>query len=71
MPEVERKMMTEQRPGEHMAAEIAQQPEVLAGLVARQAEIAEVAERSHSTLRASRCSPRVDRATTQRCTRST
>ena len=37
--------MTEQRPGEHMAAEIAQQPDVLAGLVARQAEIAEVAEK--------------------------
>jgi len=37
--------MTEQRPGEHMAAEIAQQPEVLAGLVERQAEIAEVAEK--------------------------
>ncbi|NBH06184.1 SIS domain-containing protein [Amycolatopsis sp. SID8362] len=38
-------MMTQQRPGEHMAAEIAQQPEVLAGLVQRQAEIAEVAEK--------------------------
>src|SRR3954453_122986 len=45
MPEVERKMMTEQRPGEHMAAEIDQQPDVLAGLVGRQAEIAEVAEK--------------------------
>ncbi|GAA5171658.1 SIS domain-containing protein [Amycolatopsis dongchuanensis] len=32
------------RPGQHMAAEIAEQPEVLAGLVARRAEIAEVAQ---------------------------
>ncbi|MEC3982802.1 SIS domain-containing protein [Amycolatopsis sp. H20-H5] len=36
--------MTEQRPGEHMAAEIAQQPAMLAGLVERQAEIAAVAK---------------------------
>ncbi len=36
--------MTEQRPGEHMAAEISQQPAILAGIVERQAEIAEVAE---------------------------
>lgn len=71
MPEVERKMMTEQRPGEHMAAEIAQQPDVLAGLVERQAEIAGVAEKISQRPRASLCSPRVDRVTTQRCMRST
>jgi glucosamine--fructose-6-phosphate aminotransferase (isomerizing) len=34
----------EQIPGEHMAAEISQQPSVLAGLVERQSEFAEVAE---------------------------
>jgi glucosamine--fructose-6-phosphate aminotransferase (isomerizing) len=34
----------EQVPGEHMAAEISQQPSVLAGLVERQREFAEVAE---------------------------
>src|SRR5437763_12157354 len=38
-------MMPQQGPGEHMAAETAQQPAILAGLVARQAEIAEVAEK--------------------------
>src|SRR3569833_3031922 len=38
-------MMTEQRPGEHLAAVFDQQPDVLAGLVGRQAEIAEVAEK--------------------------
>ncbi|HEY3710677.1 MAG TPA: SIS domain-containing protein [Amycolatopsis sp.] len=37
--------MTQQHPGEHMAAEISEQPAVLAGLVERQAGIAEVAER--------------------------
>lgn len=37
-------MMPQQGPGEHMATEIAQQPDILAGLVARQAEIATVAE---------------------------
>jgi glucosamine--fructose-6-phosphate aminotransferase (isomerizing) len=37
--------MTQQHPGEHMAAEISEQPAVLAGLVERQAGIAEVAEK--------------------------
>jgi glucosamine--fructose-6-phosphate aminotransferase (isomerizing) len=36
--------MTEQQPGRHMAAEIAQQPAIYADLVGRRAEIAEVAE---------------------------
>ncbi|MFD9733667.1 SIS domain-containing protein [Umezawaea sp. NPDC059074] len=35
--------MTEQQPGQHMAAEIAQQPAIFADLVQRRAEIAEVA----------------------------
>ncbi|WP_199441107.1 SIS domain-containing protein [Umezawaea beigongshangensis] len=37
-------MSTEQQPGGHMAAEIAQQPAIFDRLVARRAEIAEVAE---------------------------
>ncbi|WP_033294458.1 SIS domain-containing protein [Amycolatopsis jejuensis] len=37
--------MTQQRPGEHMAAEISEQPAVLAGLVERRAGIAAVAEK--------------------------
>ncbi|HEX6344121.1 SIS domain-containing protein [Umezawaea sp.] len=35
--------MTEQQPGRHMAAEIAQQPAIFSGLIERRAEIAEVA----------------------------
>ncbi|RJQ86000.1 SIS domain-containing protein [Amycolatopsis panacis] len=38
-------MMTRQHPGEHMAAEISEQPAVLAGLVERRAGIADVAEK--------------------------
>ncbi|ATY15132.1 SIS domain-containing protein [Amycolatopsis sp. AA4] len=38
-------MMTQLRPGEHMAAEISEQPSVLAGLVERRSGIAEVAEK--------------------------
>ncbi|WP_409184677.1 SIS domain-containing protein [Amycolatopsis sp. VS8301801F10] len=37
--------MTQLRPGEHMAAEISEQPSVLAGLVERRSGIAEVAEK--------------------------
>ncbi|MBB4687912.1 SIS domain-containing protein [Amycolatopsis jiangsuensis] len=37
--------MTRQHPGEHMAAEISEQPAVLAGLVERRAGIADVAEK--------------------------
>ncbi|MCS7478844.1 SIS domain-containing protein [Umezawaea endophytica] len=36
--------MTEQQPGQHMAAEIAQQPAIFSGLIERRAEIAKVAE---------------------------
>jgi glucosamine--fructose-6-phosphate aminotransferase (isomerizing) len=36
--------MTEQQPGQHMAAEIAQQPAIFTGLIERRAEIAKVAE---------------------------
>lgn len=37
--------MTQLRPGEHMAAEISEQPSILAGLVERRSGIAEVAEK--------------------------
>jgi glutamine---fructose-6-phosphate transaminase (isomerizing) len=36
--------MTEQQPGEHMAAEIAQQPAIFAGLIERRAEFVRVAD---------------------------
>ncbi|MBN9746787.1 SIS domain-containing protein [Amycolatopsis sp. A1MSW2902] len=38
-------MMTQLRPGEHMAAEISEQPSILAGLVERRSGIAAVAEK--------------------------
>ncbi|HWO62127.1 MAG TPA: glucosamine-6-phosphate deaminase, partial [Umezawaea sp.] len=36
--------MTEQQPGQHMAAEIAQQPAIFTSLIERRAEIAKVAQ---------------------------
>ena len=58
-------------PGGLMAAEIAEQPAVLAGLLARAPEIGEVAAALARRPRGSCCSPRGAPATTPPCTPST